>query len=157
MQPILILAIVAVAAIGLGTGFLNNDFVVMVQQFGIGQGNINTPIDKATVDFNINSTKIDNFYKNVIDYCTVTLDAANTFGIQVGASNSAADNTVNGVVLGKSSELWCKLTNMNHDVIAEGVVSQDVFGIGPHKVPITTLPLPLAVDVDDVTIIGIRI
>ena len=151
MQPILILAIVAVAAIGLGTGFLNNDFIVMVQQFGIGQGNINTPIEKATVDFHIDSVKgQDNFYKNVIDYCTITLDADNTFGVRVGPTDSPNDNPTGT----KTSELWCKLTDMNHNVIAEGVMEQDVFGVGPHKVPITTTPLPLAVDVDDVTIIA---
>ena len=150
MQPILILAIVAIAAIGLGTGFLNNDFVVMVQQFGIGQGNIDTPIDKATVDFNIIQIVDPTnplFFKNVIDYCIVTLDAQNEFGVLFGDNLLATDNQ--GV---KQSELVCKLTDMNHNIIAEGKLVQDQFLAGEYHVPV--LPVPNAVDVDDVTLIA---
>jgi len=140
MQPILILAIVAVAAIGLGTGFLNNDFVVMVQQFGIGQGNIDTPIQKATVDFVIAQVGPDaaGFFKNVINECTVTLDASNGFG---DPQNTA-----------KESELWCKLTDMNHNIIAENHISALAFPPGIYHIPIPAQPLATAVD--DVTIIA---
>ena len=153
MQPILILAVVAVAAIGLGTGFLNNDFIVMVQQFGIGQGNIDKPIDKATVDFNINSIQDQQtgFFKNVIDKCIITLDAQNGFGTVIGDNQSPTDNQDV-----KQSELWCKLTDMTHNVIAEGKLVQDGFPPGTYMVPIT-LPVtgfPLATAVDDVTIIA---
>ena len=43
MQPILMLAIVGVAAIALGTGFLNNNIDLWIQQFGVGSGNVETP------------------------------------------------------------------------------------------------------------------
>ena len=140
MQPILILAIVAVAAIGLGTGFLNNDFVVMVQQFGIGQGNIDTPIDKATVDFTIEAKGPDanGFFKNVITECKVTLDEDNGFG------DPQSDV--------KPSELWCKLTDMNHNIIAENHILANYFPPDTYIIPIPSMPLATAVD--DVTIIA---
>ena len=149
MQPILILAIVAVAAIGLGTGFLNNDFIVMVQQFGIGQGNIDTPIQKATVDFNIiqQGPDVNGFFKNVIDECIVTLDATNGFDLLVGVNNTALDNEG-----AKSSELICKLTDMNHNIIAEGKLVQDIFAPGVYHIIVS--PIKNAADVDDVTLIA---
>ena len=125
MQPILILAVVGVAAAALGTGFLNNDIELWVQQFGVGSDDITSPTDHAQVDFNIAQiTGTDGFFKNVIDECIVTPDdKIGTEGVDI-----------------KESEIWCKLTDENGDIIAEGVTRADFFAAGVG-VPVTVFDM----------------
>jgi len=140
MQPILMLAIAGVAAIALGTGFLNNDIDLWIQDFGVGAGNIELPADHAIIDFNIVQQEIANSnpvrYENVIDKCVVTLNAA------VG-SDANED---------KLSEVTCKVTGKIEDlnnpgqwipsgqVITEGKVCASSFAANtPIMVPLGVL------------------
>src|SRR3989304_10432387 len=114
MQPIVMLAIVGVAAIALGTGFLNNDIKLWIQDFGVGAGNIELELDHAVIDFNIVQLPDDStgFYKNRIDKCIVTPEDL------IGDPT----NTL------KFSEVICKITgkdanwNPNGKVVTEGKV-----------------------------------
>ena len=139
MQPILILAIVAVAAIGLGTGFLNNDITLLVQQFGVGEEDIETPIDEAQVDFHIAQVPApqgEGLFKNVIDICIVTIDE------DVGVDDDTR----------KDSELVCKLTDIDGFIIAEGSISALFFPADEYPIPVT--PIPDVRDVHDVIVIA---
>ena len=129
MQPIVMLAIVGVAAIALGTGFLNNDIKLWIQDFGVGAGNIELELDHAVIDFNIVQLPDDStgFYKNRIDKCIVTPEDA------IGTT----DPTIHK---GKVSEVICKITgkdpvtwNPNGKVVTEGKVCGFFF---PPNVPI---------------------
>ncbi len=51
MRPILIFAIAAIAASAIGVGALNNNILLTVQQFGVGSQDIESPIDTANIDF----------------------------------------------------------------------------------------------------------
>jgi len=127
MQPILMLAIVGVAAIALGTGFLNNNIELWIQQFGVGSGDITSPIDHITVDFRIvqqaHPTVVDTF-ENVIDACLLTLETA------VG----------DPAIQDKDSELICKLTGhdelwqSNGEIITEGKLCANSFPAGTYTV-----------------------
>ena len=148
------LAIVGVAAVALGTGFLNNNIELWIQEFGVGSGDIESPVDHVQVDFRIIQQEVANsdpvIYENVIDACLLTLD--------VPMGDSA--NTV------KLSELTCKLTGHNaawqaNDlIITEGTVCAPSFGVGPHVVAMGVAPgcppdtiiadTPTEVDVRDV-------
>ena len=101
MKPIVILAIAAVAAGAMGTGFLNNDngINLWIQQFGVGEGDIETPVTHAKVDFNIVRTTEAGAFKNIINECAITLN----------------DD------LGAGGKIFCKLTDWAGDIIAEGV------------------------------------
>ena len=140
MQPILLVAIVGVAAVALGTGFLNNDIELWIQQFGVGSGDISSPTDHAYVDFTIEqkpnpNINFPNTFVNVIDTCIVTPQD------NVGDP----DSTV------KPSEITCKLTDINGNIIAEGTVSGNFFlGGVPVTVPITIDPLNIVTLVQNV-------
>ena len=53
MQPILLVAIVAVAIAALSTGYLSNDIDLWTQQFGVGEEDIGTPVTNAGLTINI--------------------------------------------------------------------------------------------------------
>ena len=76
MKPIILLAVLSIAGITLGTGFLNNDINLWIQQFGVGTGDISTPTDHVLVDFNIIQTpgRTQGTFANVIDKCILTPD-----------------------------------------------------------------------------------
>ncbi len=143
------LAVVGVAAIALGTGFLNNNIELWIQEFGVGSGDIETPVEHITVDFRIVQQEVGTtgIFENVIDACLFTLDSA------VGDPNSDV----------KDSELTCKLTG--HDanwianglIIAEGTICADSFPTAgnPYLIPMGanecgTALGPTSVDVRDV-------
>ena len=100
MKPILILAIAAVAAGALGTGFLNNTngINLWIQQFGVGEGDITSPVTHAFVDFNIVRTTEAGAFKNIINECDLKFN----------------DNLKAG------AKIFCKLTDWAGDIIAEG-------------------------------------
>jgi len=100
MKPIIILAIAAVAAGAMGTGFLNNTngIDLWIQQFGVGEGDIESPVSHATVDFNIVRTTEGGAFKNIINECLLTFD----------------DDLSSG------AHVFCKLTDWAGDIIAEG-------------------------------------
>ena len=140
MQPIVMLAIVGVAAIALGTGFLNNDIKLWIQDFGVGAGNIELELDHAVIDFNIVQLPDDStgFYKNRIDKCIVTPEDA------IGTTSPMQGVDFNN---NKFSEVICKITgkdpvtwNPNGKVITEGKVCALSFPAGvPIMVPLGIL------------------
>src|SRR3972149_2492848 len=121
MQPILMLAIAGVAAIALGPGFLNNDIELWIQDFGVGAGDIELAADHAIIDFNIVQVpdEVDEAghpinYKNIIDYCLVTLNA------NVGTTTNTQ----------KQSEITCKITGKELDALGNWVPSGKVITEG---------------------------
>jgi len=136
MQPIIVIAIVGVAAIALGTGFLNNDIELWIQDFGVGAGDIELPADHAIIDFNIAQfqDETSGFYKNRINKCIVTLNA------DVGTTTNQQ----------KQSEITCKITGKeknaagqwvpNHKVLSEGKICALKFTAGvPYMVPLGSI------------------
>jgi len=117
MQPIILLAIVGVAAVAMGTGFLGNPIdLTMVQLVGVGETDLDSPIDKANVDFDIvrNEGEIIGpdgkplkVFKNLIQNCIV----------------ESNDKTI---LMG--SKVWCKLTDEFDSIVIEGMtmLSADV-------------------------------
>jgi hypothetical protein len=79
MQPILVIAALAVGAGLLSTGFLaNNTIQLWTQDTGFGEQDIKSPFDHANIDFNVtkvlvegdSATPLDDYYKNVITECS---------------------------------------------------------------------------------------
>ncbi len=125
MQPLILVAIAAVAVVSLSTGFLTNGIDLWVQQFGVEEEDITSPVSHAQIDFNIVKVGPDpnGFFQNVIQDCIVTL--SNTVG-------QTMDMNGNPVIT--ASQIQCKLTDKSNNIIAEGVASMTYF---PGGVPIT--------------------
>ncbi len=140
MQPIILVAIAAVAVVSMSTGFLTNGIDLWVQQFGVEEEDITSPVSHAQIDFNIVKVGPDSetgFFQNVIEDCIVTL--SNTVGQTV-------DMDGNSVIT--ASKIQCKLTDASNNIIAEGVTSATYF---PGGVPITvSISQGDPVDVQDV-------
>jgi len=99
MKPIILLAVMAIAGTGLGAGFLGNTITLDVQSLGVGETNLASPIDDAIIKFNIEQfTGNQGFIKNVITDCFIESPQ----------------------VIVKDSTVYCKLTDVNDNVIAEG-------------------------------------
>ncbi len=139
MKPIILLSIIAVTAVATGSGFLTNGIDLWVQQFGVEEEDITSPVSHAQIDFNIVKTVGNQgFFKNVITDCIVTL------------SNTVGALTEMGVTLNKQSMIQCKLTDASNNIIAEGQTVAMVFPGGVKiLVPIDD-PLLSASDVQNV-------
>jgi len=98
MQPIILLAIVGIAGGAMGVGFLGNDITLSVQELGVGDEDIGTPISNANIDFNIDKIKGDLGFKNVIADCIIQADKE----------------------IAAKSKVFCKLTDKDGFVAAEG-------------------------------------
>jgi len=139
MQPIIVLAIVGVAAVAMGTGFLGNPIdLSMVQLIGVGETDLKSPITKANIDFVIaRDSDVDNGmtkFRNVIAACIVEPNSGH---------------------IEKGSTVFCKLTDANDNVIAEGItqLSKDVWANmegSTFRVPIGTTSFVFANDVTEV-------
>jgi len=76
MQPILIVALIGVAATATGVGFLNTEIMLNVQNLGVGSAPIETPISDANVDLSIEAVEVfdeetqKSKFLNVIDFCS---------------------------------------------------------------------------------------
>jgi len=100
MKPIILLSVMAIAVTGLGVGFLGNDITLSVQEIGVGDTLLGSPIEAANIDFNLKKiTGNQGFFKNVIVDCIVQPE-----------EDIVAD-----------SHVFCKLTDKNGNVAAEGV------------------------------------
>jgi len=132
------LAVVGVAAIALGTGFLNNDINLWIQQFGVGSGDISTPTDHVVVDFNIMRTETTPI-QNVIDKCILTPD--DTVGLPIGTSVNSQTTPSGTHDITKDSEITCKLTNAAGQIIAEGTVGTPINNDDPND-PDCPIPAP---------------
>jgi len=143
MQPILLVAIVGIAAVALGTGFLGNEIELWIQQFGVGSGDIQTPTDHVQVDFDIRTIpdEPEGTFLNVAD-CVLTL--GETIGQPIGSPVNPADP--NGAQVEKDSELTCKFTDENGDIIAEATIGSTLIiqpGCVPNPLAIPPLLCPL--------------
>jgi len=140
MQPIILISIIAVTAVAMGSGFLSNGIDLWVQQFGVEEEDITSPVSHAQIDFNIVKTVGNQgFFKNVITDCIVTLDKT------VGQLTD-----MNGVSVLTPSMIQCKLTDSRNNIIAEGQTVATVFPGGVKiLVPIDD-PLLSASDVQNV-------
>jgi len=103
MQPIVLLAIVGIAGGAMSIGFLGNTINLDVQLLGVGETDLASPIDNAKIDFNIGRQSGDvngiTETHNVIDRCDIIADK----------------DIVEG------SHVFCKLTDVDGNVVAEGV------------------------------------
>jgi len=103
MQPIILLAIVGIAGGAMGIGFLGNTINLDVQLLGVGETDLESPIDNAQIDFNIGRqsgiVNGETQTHNVIDRCDIIADK--------------------DIVMG--SHVFCKLTDVDGNVVAEGV------------------------------------
>ena len=147
MQPILLLAIAAVAVAATGVGFLGGTIDVTVQDLGVGSATIESPISSAFVDLKVTAVHTQfvpesgvgtySVFNNVIDECSFH-------------SNDS--------IPGNDIVIICKLTDWNHQVIAEGskVFANGYFASDRETIPIDNLAYDGANDVrivDDVTIV----
>ena len=105
MQPIIMIAIVGVAGIGLSMGFLAPGFTLNVQQLGAQETFLESPINTANVDFELLKVEIEvpgpgthTAFLNIIDACSF---------------HSPSDIGATGVII-------CKLTDENRNIVAEG-------------------------------------
>ena len=126
MQPIVVLVVLGVAIGALvGTGSLENVINVtdMVQQFGVGEATIGTPITHAYIDWKIEAKRglaegnIKNF-KNVITQCIINTDDPIPF----------------------ESVVICKLTDIDSNVVIEGRKTIFVY---PFLPPFETITVPI--------------
>ena len=141
MQPILMLAIVGVAATALGVGVLNNVITLNVQQLGVGEQPLVSPITVANIDLQVTPTKVrptDTFFKNLVNFCSFHSD------------DRLIDPTQNDLFV------ICKLTDDKHQVIAEGSDTINYVPSETAKIEITNPAFPGAnqvQNVHDVTIV----
>jgi len=112
MQPLIMITLLGVAAAALGTGFLTTGFDLTVQQLGVQEEDLTSPVNTVAVDLELTKLEVashddlgglgghspQTHYHNVIDEC----------------SFHAANN------LKKDTTIICKLTDDSDDVIAEG-------------------------------------
>jgi len=100
MKPIILLAVMAIAITGLGVGSLGNTITLDLQSLGVGERTLVSPITNADIKFNIELIQGNqNNFKNVISDCFITSEQ------QIDAM----------------SHVFCKLTDENGNVVAEGV------------------------------------
>ncbi len=145
MKPIILLALVGVAATATGVGFLNTEIMLNVQNLGVGSADLETPISDANVDLSIVAVDgIDiegnSVFKNIINACSFHYpDNQNFPGL-----NNNGDATV-----------ICKLTQ-DGNVVAEGQISGQFAPSITEIIPITELAFSGAnsvLTVNDVTIV----
>ncbi len=103
MQPIILLAIVGIAGGAMGVGFLGNVITLDVQQLGVGEATLGTSITQADIDFVIARATNSVETHNVISECEITP----------------------GQEIPAMSHIFCKLTDKNGNVIAEGETWND--------------------------------
>ena len=138
MQPIIMLALVGVAAMAMSMGFLTNTFVLNVQTLGVAEEDLISPIKTANVDLELtrltagpDGDATRTHYHNVIHQCSF-----HTF-----------------TTLGTGSTIICKLTDLDDDVIAEGkvVLARTLTGSSNYMlIPISQQAYPFSHDVQKV-------
>jgi hypothetical protein len=127
MKPIIVLAVMAIAVTGLGAGFLGNTITLDVQSLGVGETNLASPIDDATIKFHIAQIPGNQGnFKNVITDCFIESPQ----------------------VIVKDSTVYCKLTDANDNVVAEGS------RVLPADLPQNT---PTVIHIDDPNFIATQV
>ena len=119
MKPIILLAVMGIAVTGLGAGFLGNTITLDVQSLGVGETDLVSQIADATIKFNVDAFRGNQgFIKNVITDCIV----------------------ISPEIIVEDSTVWCKLTDKNGNVAAEGFRTLD------HDLSAHT---PTVIEIDD--------
>ena len=138
MRPIILFVFAAIAASAIGAASLTNVIDLNVQQFGVGSEDIVSPIDSASVDFEIEAIQGENELKNMITACSFHSEDS----IEVGPAT-----------------IICKLTDENSKVIAEGRLTVPAYAASDRLlVPITQTAYDganLVNNVHDVTLVVI--
>ena len=113
MNTLLLVAIVGVAAAALGIGSLGNTITLNVQDLGVGETDLASPITEADVDFEIaraSGMVLDTLEThNVISACYIHVVNADPLNQLPGVSQIDLGSTV-----------YCKLTDIDGNVVAEG-------------------------------------
>lgn len=116
MQPIILLGIVAAGAIAMSSGFLAPEIAnVWVQNLGVGNADLDTPVDHVAVDLDVGPTLVDpdeipnngdEFWKNAVNECSwhIGIDDLNTDGAMPETD---------------IEEVICKITDIADNAIAE--------------------------------------
>src|SRR3990172_523728 len=115
MQPIILLAIVAVGAVALGTGFLFPTFQINVQNVGVGDADLASPICPSCivdVDIDIDATPndagteilTDDYFDNKVTECSW----------HIGVNDLAVGET-------DITEVICKITGVDGQGVPNGV------------------------------------
>ncbi len=139
MQPLIMILLVGVAAAALGTGFLTNSINLTVQDLGVGETNLKSPVQSVAVDLVLSKIQVDphlvpdapqTHFHNFIDKCSFI---ANTN-------------------IGKTGEIICKLTDEHGDVIAEGKIVLTTRYVSPDVtfIPILQTAFHFSHDVQEV-------
>ena len=147
MQPILVIALIGVAAAATSVGFLNTNIMLNVQNFGVGMATLETPISDANIDLSV--SRVDGvdllgrtIFKNIVSACSFHYPANTAFP----GLNSA------------SAKVICKLTDMNGNVVAEGMLMGPFVPSVTRSIPIETLAYDGAnsvKNVHDITIVAL--
>jgi len=139
MKPIIVLIAVAIAGAGLGVGFLNAPSIEVVSQdVGVGHDTLTAPVDTAWVGFHITAIAGNQgFFKNQYDACIVKVDQ----------------------YLDPGAIIFCKLTDMAGNIVAEGKTVIGGSGLSPFDT-VTIKPLTkistgslMVNNIQDVTIV----
>ncbi|MCZ6583124.1 MAG: hypothetical protein O6761_08160 [Thaumarchaeota archaeon] len=148
MQPMLWVALIGVAAAATGVGFLNTNIMLNVQNFGVGEATLETPVSDANIDLSV--SRIDGvdlsgnpIFKNIVSACS--------FHYPEGDSGPGLTNP--------NSKVICKLTDENGNVIAEGEQMQAFFPSQTASIRITDLAYEgsnFIQNVEDITIVALR-
>jgi len=148
MQPILWVALIGVAAAATGVGFLNTNIMLNVQNFGVGEATLETPISDANIDLSV--SRVDGIdalgrtiFKNIVSACS--------FHYPEGDSGPGLTNV--------NSKVICKLTDKDGNVVAEGEKIQAFFASQTESIKITELAYDGAnfvQNVEDITVVALR-
>jgi len=149
MQPILVIALIGVAAAATSVGFLNTNIMLTVQNFGVGEETLETPISDANIDFSIGRMVTSDaagrtIFMNIIDACSFHYPEENTA-------------VYPGLAFG-SSKVICKLTDMNGNVVAEGTRVGMIAASQTVQIAITDLAYDGAnkvMNIHDVTVVAL--
>jgi len=141
MQPIVLLAIFAVAGGALSVGFLGNTIdLSMVQTLGVGETDLASDVAKANVDFVIGrDTGFSNEVMTVITRNVITACVVQNYD----------PVSMMPTVFLSGSKVICKLTDEFNNVVAEG---NTITTVGDKQVTVTIdmLASPLANDVTNI-------
>ncbi len=118
MQPIILLAIVGLAGGAMSVGFLGNVIDLEVQSLGVGEETLGTAITQADIDFVIKRASNSAEMHNVISECEITP----------------------GQDIPAMSHIFCKLTDENGNVVAEGATWNDTFIPADQKFDVVINP-----------------
>jgi hypothetical protein len=135
MQPIIWLAIIGVAATGLGMGFLAPGFTLNVQQLGAQETDLESPINTANVDFEVRK-----------------INGVNLSGDPVFKNRIVRCSFHTPTTLETGTQIFCKLTDKDSDIVAEGdvILASTLLGSTTTYISILNVAFDNANDVQNI-------